>query len=330
LESRSSPSIRQFLDVILRRYFVPPFFGFWDSRALDLETPAEGCDEPVRLLHLKNKAKLIDELKHEYGAEHIEHKIRNFQEVGTSPMSIVSYHNLFFWHARKAFVAGAYYPALTSACALGERILNHLILDLREHFRSANSFKIVCNKQSIDDWHQAVHVLNDWNVLEPGVPELFKKLKTLRNNSIHFNLQTPKRAREDALRALQILKEIITYQFGSFGTQRWFIRGTKGACLIKKEAETDPFVKTFYLKQCPLLGYRYALRPLPSGAWLAFDQEFYEETTLTDEEFCCLYNNRKISDLASDDLPPRAGIVTWLLVTGEASRVKLEAAPRLG
>jgi len=51
-----------------------------------------------------------------------------------------------------------------------------------------------------------------------------------------------------------------------------------------------------------------------------------EPAAITDDEFCDLYNNRKPSDLASDDLLPKFGIITWLLVTGEASRVTLESA----
>jgi hypothetical protein len=310
----------------MRRYFVPPFFGLWDARVHHIDLPKNEWDEAVKLLHLENRAKVIEELKGEYGPDRIEDKIKNFQEIGDSPMSIVSYHNLFFRQAREAFVVGAYYPALTGACALGERILNHLILDLREEFRSTNTYKTVRSKESIDDWDRAVRILDDWKVLEPGVSERFQNLKTLRHNSIHFNAQTYQRAREDALQALQILKEIITGQFGAFGTQRWFIRGTQGACFIKKESESDPFVRAFYLKQCPYVGYRYALKPLRGGAWLAFDQETYEGTTLTDKEFCDLYENRGVSDLASDDLPPKPGIITWLLVTGEASRITLELA----
>lgn len=309
----------------MRRYFVPGFFGLWDSRAHHLEMPKEHWDNNVKALHIETRTKIIDGLKSEFGDDQFETKLKNFQDIGDSPLSIVSYHNLFFWQARRAFVIGAHYPALTSATALGERILNHLIVDLREHFRDRPTYKEVHGKGSIDDWGRALRILDDWKVLEPKVEDTFQKLKTLRHRSLHFNPKTYERIREDALEALHLIKEIIRGQFSAFGGQRWFIRGTKGACFIKKEAEADPFVKAFYLRQCPKVGYKYALNHVSGGqVWIAFDQENYSTSDLTDEEFCTLYNNREIAELVSTDVPAQPGIITWLLTTGEAPRVTLE------
>jgi hypothetical protein len=313
----------------MRRYYVPPFFGLWDARVHHLEMPGENWEESVKSVHLQNRARIIDGLKGEYGTQQIEARINNFKELGDAPMSIVSYHNLFFRQAREAFIVEAYYPALTGACALGERILNHLILDLRDHFRSRETYKEVHRKEAIDDWDRAIGILEDWGVLEPGIGENFQGLKSLRHKSLHFNPQTYVRVRDDAFEALKTLKSIIVGQFAAYGTQRWFIPGTKGACFIRKVSESDPFVKTFYLQQCPYIGHKYTLRFLEGGAVIAFDQESYDEGSITDEEYCNLYNHRKIADLVSSDLPPAAGIVTWLLIPGKASRVILESTTSL-
>jgi hypothetical protein len=312
----------------MRRYFVPGFFGLWDARVHHLEMPKDHWEEQVKALHIENRTKIIEGLKAEFGSEQFEAKLKNFQDIVDATMSIVSYHNLFFRQARQAFVIGSYYPALTSACALGERILNHLIIDLRGHFRAHPAYKEVYRKGSIDDWDRAVSVLEDWHVLEPNVGDNFKKLKALRHKSIHFDPQTYSLAREDALSALEILRDIIRIQFGAFGTQRWFIAGTKGACFIRKQSEGDPFVKTFYLKQCPEVGYRYALTFLQGGGVLVFDQDDYGNKTVSDEEFRDLLNQLTPSDLVPTTLPPEDGIITWLLVTGEASRIVLERAPQ--
>ncbi len=309
----------------MRRHFVPGFYGFWDTRVHLLETPKDHWDEHVKAIHIENRIKIIEDLKAEFGHEQFEEKLKNFQDIGDAPMSIVSYHNLFFHQARRAFVIGSYYPALTGACALGERILNHLILDLREYFRARPTYKEVYRKDSVDDWDRAVDILEDWEVLEPSVDDSFKKLKALRHKSIHFDPQTYKSTRDDALAALQIVKEIIKTQFGAFGKQRWFIRGTKGACFLKQSAENDPFVKTFYLRQCPKVGYRYALNFIEaSGVWIAFDEGNYGNSDLTDEEYCDLYNNRNPTEVVKTDIPPPPGIITWLLVAGEAPRVTLD------
>src|ERR1700683_3125811 len=311
----------------MRRYFVPPFFGLWDTRVHLLQLPQEHWDEQTKTMHLENRERIIEALKRQYGTEQFDVRLKNFQKLGDAPMSIVSYHNLFYRQTREAFIVEAYYPALTGACALGERILNHLILDLRDSFRSRETYKQVHGKQSIDDWDRAVSVLEDWVVLEPGVGTHFRRLKALRHKSLHFNAQTYTHARDDALEALQCLKSIIVGQFAAFGAQRWFIPGTKGACFLREASESDPFVKTFYLKQCPYLGYRYSLKFVPGGAGMDFELESYEQRAITDEVFCNLFNNRKPNELVESELPPDPGIITWLLVPGEAKRVTVEAPP---
>jgi hypothetical protein len=315
----------------MRRYFVPPFFGLWDARVHHLDLPKEHWDENVKSQQLENRARLLEEMKAEYGTHQFERKLKDFQDIDDSPLSIVSYHNLFFWQARNAFVFGAYYPALTSATALGERILNHLILDLRDAFRSKATYKRVHRKESIDDWDQATSILDDWNVLEPGISEKFRELKLLRHRSLHFNTSTYTNLRDDALSALQLLRAIIAGQFGAFGTQRWFIPGTKGAYFIKKDYESNPFVQKYYLPQCPYVGYRYSLKFISgTSVVIAFDQEDYGSDEISDSEYSTLYNERKFEELAPDEIPATPGIITWMLAAGHASRVTLELANQPG
>jgi hypothetical protein len=185
----------------MRRFYVPPFFGLWDARAHHLGMPQENWEESIKSLHLENRTRIIDELKRQYGSERFETRLKNFQELGDAPMSIVSYHNLFYRQVREAFVAEAYYPALTGACALGERVLNHLIMDLRDEFRSRPTYKEIYRKDSIDDWDHAISILEDWNVLELGIAEHFRNLKSLRHKSLHFDPRTYGQVRDDALEA---------------------------------------------------------------------------------------------------------------------------------
>jgi hypothetical protein len=67
--------------------------------------------------------------------------VKNATDLGAKSFSLVAYHNDFHEQARRSFVAGSYYPALVAACALGERILNHLLLDLRGSFKGSRSYK---------------------------------------------------------------------------------------------------------------------------------------------------------------------------------------------
>src|SRR5450759_156894 len=114
----------------MKRYRVTRF-GF-DTRATLLGTKILETWEPrVRELWLQNHDSILQGLIAQYGAAKHEQKLKNFIEVGAEPISVIAFHHSFLRQARDAFVVGAYYPSLTAACALAERVLNHLILALR-------------------------------------------------------------------------------------------------------------------------------------------------------------------------------------------------------
>lgn len=262
----------------------------FDTRALMLEPPGEGWDEPAKALHLENQARLRESLAREFGTANLDAKLKNFTEIGTKPFSIVAYHNRLFDQVRTSFVMGAYYPALVGACALGERTLNHLILDLRDHYRDRPEYKKIARKQSFSDWTQVIDILVAWGVLIPLAEAAFRALMSLRHQSIHFNATTYASLRSDALAAVVHMRQIIEQQFGSWGQQPWFISGSLGHIFIKREWEEDPFMKVFYLPQCPLVGPNFAI---------SFDQGLryhdhsdYGDGTWTDEEFVDAFNGR--------------------------------------
>ncbi|GAG83229.1 unnamed protein product, partial [marine sediment metagenome] len=117
----------------MKRYRVVQFD--FDSRARTLaEEVQDSWDELVKQAHWNNEKRIRESLIFSYGPHSYDEKIQNFIDLGDKPFSILAFHNRFFEDARTAFVMGAYYPCLTAICALGERILNHLILLLREDF----------------------------------------------------------------------------------------------------------------------------------------------------------------------------------------------------
>jgi hypothetical protein len=134
-----------------------------------------------------------------YGVGAFEAKRANFIALGPKPMSILAFHNRFFEQVRVAFVMGAYYPALTSACALGERILNHLILTLRDEFKATPEYKTVYSKESFDDWSLPIKTLESWGVFLPDTAIGFRQLKDKRNRAIHFRPEVDRNDRELAL-----------------------------------------------------------------------------------------------------------------------------------
>jgi hypothetical protein len=264
----------------------------FDTRSFLLNAIQDNWDDAVKAHWRENQAKIRSELKAEFGEWGGDQKLANFIAIGQKPFSIIAYHNAFFAQVRDAFVIGSYYPALIGACALGERILNHLVLDLRDSFRNRSEYKQVHRKNSFDDWNVAIRVLETWDVLLPDVAEELRKLKALRHRSIHFNASTYVSVREDALEAILRMRTVIERQFGAHGTQPWFIEGTAGHQFIKKAYEENPFIKRYYLPQCPLVGPLFAIEFSPQFQPLFYDVKDYGEGSWSDEEFMTQFNER--------------------------------------
>lgn len=246
----------------MKRYRVLPFFDF-DTRVRTLVNPIdEKWEEGVKAQHYKNRENTILHLKAEFGELHSDVKVQNFIDLEAKPISVIAFHNEFFAQVRTAFVMGAYYPALTGACALGERILNHLILSLRDNYRSTPEYKAVYRKDSFDDWALAIGTLQAWGVLLPQAVHDFRDLMQQRHKAIHFRPETDHNARELALAAIKSLQAIIGEQFSGWGSQPWFITTIPGEIYIKKEWETQPFIARVYLPNASLVGYKHRIEAI--------------------------------------------------------------------
>jgi hypothetical protein len=221
----------------------------------------------------------------EYGFIDADTKLQNFIDLGAKPFSVLAYHNRFAEQVRGSFIVGGYYPALTGACALGERILNHLLITLRDGFKHSPEYRKVLGKSSFDNWELAIVTLEAWQVLQPKAAESFRKLATLRNRrAIHFDPATDHDDRPLALEAIRYLTSIIYEQFGSFGPHPWFITSIPGEIYLKREAENNPFIREIYLPNSSLVGTQHTLE-YEDGRWLIGDGYDYEEREISDDEF---------------------------------------------
>lgn len=270
----------------------------FDSRALVLEQNiGETWDEAVKQQWRINKEQIKNGLLYDFGEKNHDAKVANFEAIKSAPFSIISYHNILFHQVRWAFVVGSFYPALVGACALGERLLNHLILDLRGYYRTTPEYRLVGNKDSILNWQIAISTLSAWGILLPKAAEEFQELGRLRHRSIHFNPDTYSNLRDDALKAVLHLRAIIEAQFSSFSDAPWFIRGTLGHVFVARSWERHPFVETFILPGCQLVGPLFAIKFLNNRQPLFCDRNDYGDEYWSDEEFRDRYNNRKPEDL---------------------------------
>jgi hypothetical protein len=277
----------------MKRYRILAFD--FDTRATFLtEEIQETWEQKVKEQHQNNKWSIKEGLIAQYGLLGFhKKKLTNFIDLGAAPFSVISFHNKFLRQARDAFTIGAYYPSLTATCALGERILNQLVLHLRDDFRSTPEYKKIYRKDSFDNWDLAINTLESWEMLLPNVVTAFRELKEIRNQSLHFNPETDSNDREFALSAIKKLYEIISGQFIAFGKVPWSIPGIKGAEFIKKSYEEQPFVKNIILPSCQLVGPLHTLEH-KNNCWVAHDSNEYEQKEITDEEFKNLFNERTL------------------------------------
>lgn len=291
----------QFKDKLARRHLLYPLD--FDSRAMQINLNIQDdWDEKVKALHIKNKNTTIKQLKYELGEYNFEQKLENFAELGNIPFSLVLYHNSLYHQARYSFYHGYYYPALLAATALGERILNHLILDLRDCYKNTPNYKKIYRKNSFDNWEMCIDILRSWDAFQhQNVPDNFEMLLRIRNKSIHFNEDTYVNLRNDALLALKYLGTIINHQFG-YGPKKCMIKGTKGHFFIKKESESEPFVKKYLLPSSPIVGPYFSINFIRNKI-LFFDFKKYEFEKLSDEDFTKIYNERESVMVASNSYP---------------------------
>lgn len=289
---------RRIPDAGLRRHLS---WGMdFDSRALSFDEVEEHWETEVKESHHANRERAKQGLIAQFGEHAIDAKIENFVAIGTKPMSVLAYHTAFFEQVRNAFVMGQYYPALVGACALGERILNHLILDMRPFFIATPEYRRVYRKSSFDNWDVPIDTLEAWDILLPEAVTEFRALKLLRHRSIHFNPSTYATLRDDALAAILHMRTIIEQQFGSFAVRPWFIPGALGHVFIRKSFETHPFVATYFLPRCPFVGPLFGMGLAESGGWEVYDAPDYGDGQCSDEEFAQRYNERDPAQVVTE------------------------------
>lgn len=285
----------------MKRY--RPLSYQFDFRAGSLRQEIQEDWEPqVKEAWHHNQNQVRESLVHEYGARDLEGKFSRFKARGELPFSVIAFHNQAFPQIRDAYVSGAFYPALTGACALGEWILNHLVLGLRHDFRATKEYKRVQSKESISNWRLAIDTLSAWGGLRTEVASAFEDLRELRNRSIHFRAETLQTVETKAAEAISLLGRVIDLQFGAFGAHPWFC-SVPGVVFIKKAYETDPFVKLVYLPNCALVGPNHVLATDPATRQLIVrDETEYEAREISDGEFLELYQKANHARVTQHDV----------------------------
>lgn len=277
----------------MKRYRLLSFD--FDSRAHHLKPAEEQWDDRAKELHEIERVKAINNFKYKFGELNLDVKIANFIDLEFKPLSVLSFHNNFLQQVRYSFVIGSYYPALTGACALGERILNHLILNFRDYHKGSPEYKRVYRKESFDSWPLAIDTLEAWGILLPEPVELFRELNNKRNFAIHFNPETDHNDRELALESIHLLQNIVKGQFIAFGSLPWLFI-SPGECYIRKDWVDNPYVKHIYIPNSRLVGPKHTIEQVIPDT-IVNDEFEYEDKEISDDEFIELRkeNRREIA-----------------------------------
>lgn len=104
----------------------------------------------------------------------------------------------------------------------------------------------------------------------------------MRNDAIHFNLETEQNVRADALSALLTFGKVVDTQFAAFGDLPWLFT-PPGEVYIRKEWELAPFIQLVYIPNAIQVGPKHQI--VSVFPWQVEDPTEYEPLEVSDEEF---------------------------------------------
>lgn len=275
-QSKGNEPIHILCPALDRRYRLMNFFI--DSTRNSYSTPA-----------LKEQADSYTEhLKSVLGEHNFQEKFERWRKIDYPPLGLIDEYPEKITQIIHTYSAGYYYPAVTSACCLAERILNRLILKTRVHFKSHSHYKKIYRKNSFDDWGKMLTVINDWKIIPEKAVEFMRELMPVRHQSIHYNESYD--FESIAPIAINKLIAAITEIFGVINRKDiYLVFDIPGEIWVRSEAEKLPFVKEFVLPHCY---YAHAVHDVD------FDNKKITEKLgktgpLTDEEFVELRKSSK-------------------------------------
>jgi hypothetical protein len=76
-----------------------------------------------------------------HGENELSAKVERWKQVRRAHISLVDEYDQLLEEAIQAYIHGLFYPAMTAACCLAERVMNRLVLKLRAHHKSSESYK---------------------------------------------------------------------------------------------------------------------------------------------------------------------------------------------
>ena len=237
-----------------------------------------------------------EHLKAVLGQENFEQKFARWLKIQYPPLGLIDEYPEKIEQIINAYSSGYFYPAVTSACCLAERILNRLVLQTRNHFRSHHHYKKMYRNKSFDNWRNMITIIGDWQLIPAKAISIMKELEPIRQQSIHYNetFDFEKIGSE----AINKLIAAITEIFGVINrTDIYLVFDVPGEIWVRHDAQELPFVREFVLPHCY---YAHAVHDVD------FDVKKITERlgklgTLTDKEFVRLRTDQRTRNMINSE-----------------------------
>lgn len=144
---------------------------------------------------------------------------------------------------RNAYISGYYYCAMTGATTFGERILNRLIIDLKEKYplqKYPSIPEVVYTSKSNTNWKQMYDALFIWGVIDSDLCEKFKELFEKRCRTIHYNVKLLDITEKEVAETINLISNII---YDLFAMSKYF-KLDNGKYILNKSP--DYFFNKYY------------------------------------------------------------------------------------
>lgn len=196
-----------------------------------------------------HRQKIINQLKRKWGESDIADKIDRFKKLNINFIGVPDESDKLMQEIVSCYCCEYYYPAMTGAGALGERILNRLILKTRQYFKGHEYYNQVKSKNSFANWDISIKALTKWGVISSEVAENFNKLNRFRNKTIHYENNFYFSA--NAAEMISCVSKIVDLQFNYCKRNDILhVFVVPGEIFVRSDKLYDAFVREFIIPNC--------------------------------------------------------------------------------
>ena len=211
-------------------------------------------DAMPNIQQLRGDDEILDHIKHSYGELGLADKVERWKKVRRAHIWPIDEFNEYVEQVLHAYEQGLFFPSMTGACCLTERVMNRLVFKLKNHFKSSSHYKIVYDREEkLQNWNLLIEILRDWQALNEDQIDLVKKIHKYRTDSVHY---VPKYDfKEKSLESIRLVSELIDSLFSVYRRKDIFrMFEIPGEIWVRADAQTKPFVREFILPSCSLMG----------------------------------------------------------------------------